>query len=37
MDIFSLGCSIMKVLRDGKPLQNYEKLLRFKKGDLDFR
>jgi hypothetical protein len=23
MDIFSLGCSILEVLRDGKPVMNY--------------
>jgi hypothetical protein len=23
MDIFSLGCSILEVLRDGKPLMNF--------------
>ena len=33
MDIFSLGCSILEVLRDGKPLLTYEKLIKFKKGE----
>lgn len=33
MDVFSLGCSILEVLRDGKVLLNYENLLKFKKGE----
>lgn len=34
MDMFSLGCSILEVLRDGKPLMNYESYLKFKKGEI---
>lgn len=34
MDIFSLGCSILEVLRDGKPILNFESYLKFKKGEI---
>jgi hypothetical protein len=32
MDIFSLGCSILEVLRDGRPLMNEETYLKFREG-----
>lgn len=36
MDIFSLGCSILEVLRDGKPMMNFETYLKFKKNEVSF-
>lgn len=31
MDIFSLGCTILEILREGKPSLQYETLLKLKR------
>ena len=35
MDIFSLACSILEVLRDGKTILTYEDLLKLRKNEFN--
>jgi serine/threonine protein kinase len=37
MDMFSLGCAIMDVLLNGKPMMSFENLLQFRKGEFSLQ